>query len=1429
MFPLTGDATPFQFDISYFVEENVTIDGISEIDTLDTTLITNFIVNLTDEAPNTVPDSLNAKYWERSLGFYSGVDQLSEVRTNCELRFIEEAIDILYSYSDVSVTVHSLLKGDSETFTLNKSGNTFQQSVTFDHESSLSIGDGTVQVELTDTLIARFENPKLPLDTIEIRVPFDVGTLLTITSATYYDNSGNGFVDSIFVGFDTEKSVPDSDIEELFSHMNIAPERNFSYNKKSWDGGLALNVTENNTVPRTGIESFDTVSLRSEILSMGAITFDSKVIVTDSVAPVILANGAFLNDEVGTVDDRLTVLFSETIKDGSETGYYFNFYRGTDSYTAQLTAESIIENSVTYSLGTVSIGYMNDGDSLRINSVAKLVEDKAAIVQMNENNPLRVLSVQSSIAVTGSAFYDSNADGLIDSVTVSLSGGEGADINIDELKGNIVLPSHRNLRVDSAKIDGLVVTLFVTQTDGNSNTAVTDQDSIKVLAGSVGSVIIPANISTLPEDKMSPVIMESGVSVLDLPGVAVDTVTVLFSESIVENSGSSEPFEFRRGVDNYSVFLSLIETNGAEAKYVVDSVAGGELILNGDSLRISSFGLVEDLFANVQINDENIEREVAVVSIIELSNTTYYDATGDGFIDSITIDVEIEDGIIFSGDSLLELIDLPSFRLFTIISTEIKTVSDQPLLSVIVTENRLSPNTAVTDQDSIVITKGKVGTVQIISTKTIPVIDRVAPVILENGAILYGFSNDVDDTLSITFSESVTELLSSGEQFSFRRGNTPYNLLLTPVETVNNEIVFSVDTITSLEYAVTGDSLRINSLLSQITDLVGNRQNNVLNIERELTVISKVIPQETAYFDNDANGMIDQIEITLDASNAFFENSSTEFLTAITLSEERQFSIDSSYFEPGVLVLSVTEGSSEPNTAVEAADIVSFSAGTVGGGTLITDYTLDVVDSMAPVIMPNGAILYEFSNGVDDTLSITFSESVTELFNSGEQFSIRHENTPYTLFLTPIETVNNEIVFSVDTITSVEYSVTGDSLRINALLSEITDLVGNRQNNVLNIERELKVISKVIPQEATYFDNDANGMIDQIEIALDASNAFFENSSTEFLTAITLSEERVFSIDSSYFEPGVLVLSVTEGSSEPNTAVEVADIVRFSEGTAGGGTFITDYTLEVIDSMAPVIMPNGAMYHDSLGGTDLVDILFSEPVIVSSSVGESIRFYDGEEPYQMFLKMISEEGNRCTFTVEEGIRPESEELDSVQINSDFLGLIQDLNGLAQVSPENIRRSLQVKNYVSPYELQVGVLSPYVQGVSPVPAGFENVAFQLRTGTDGGYTGMAMQVRAVIAGTNTTLVGPHLEGRVRIFDHLGNQVLESGELVFLPESGSSIFVWNGLNEYGREVASGAYLAHFIVRATVPAAEYELPSGEYDQVLEKDVMIGVKKPL
>lgn len=1419
MFPLTGITTPFEYSIDYYIEDTTIVNGVETINLIDTTLNTNFSVELKDNVTD-LPEKFTKESWERSLGFFDGNQALSVISAtsqNTEIRFTEEAINIFYGYNDVDVEIKSKMKGDTEVLRLNKNSNVFTHGIDIDNSGAIAV-DGRIQVDMVDTLIATFRNPKLPLDTIQIEVPYDVGTLLTLNSATYYDNNADGFIDSIFIGFQIENALSVDEVEELFALLanNIAPDRNFSFLTREWvNNGLGIKVVENSATPQTAIVEGDTISLGEAILASGGLTYQSKVTVTDGVAPIILSGGAVYNDLPNKQDDRLIIQFSEDIQNNTNTGQYFEFRRGADVYTASLTPESFNGSTGTFMVNSLSIDYMAEGDSLNIHFEKGMITDLAGVTQTNENNVERRLRVVSTISMGDVIFFDTSADGYIDKVTIDLIAGEGAELKIEDLQPRILLPTNRRLLVESAEINGGTVTMIVDGTNGNINTAVSDDDFVTILAGDIGMTNIPTDITKKAIDKMAPVIMPGGAVLRDLPETVNDTLTITYSEPVLESGQSGRYIEFRRGAAPYTAHLAPLATNGNVVQYAINSLLDVTSMIAGDSLRIEDgFSLVADYEGNPQINPENVERELQVLTTIGVSNATYFDNSGDGYIDSITLTIDAGEGVALDAAALQGQIKLPDNRFISINSSKFEGSEFQML----VTETGDLPRTAVSDEDKITLLAGSVGTAKIDNNITISVVDSMAPVIIRDGAVLYDYPS-TEDTLEITFSEPVEKSnRAASEYFIFRSGNSPYKVFLTPTETSANTVRFSVNNVVT-DYMRDGDSLRINSEIGLIKDIAhGVIQRNANNSEERLRVISTIEIGEAKYFDVNADGFVDSITIAVQAGDGV-TLSGNDLIGQIELPSYRNFNVLSSTLADGELAIIVTENRQVPNTAVSNSDSIIVAKGTLQGAMIPETRVIGAQDFMAPVILQDGATMVDYANA-PDSLVISFSEPIADIPGSGELFDIRRGDKVYKLFLEPVAVSDNEALFAVtfvnmDNIDAPKHMMSGDSLRIKPDRQLIKDLNGFDQRNGLNIERRLKVIADISPVEAAYFDENADGFVDIIRITFEAGDAINEVNTSELADAFEFNEDRIFTINGSQFDGATLVLNVTEGSEKPSTAIADKDRVKLpNDVNIDGGLVSNEKSIAVLDSLAPVIMPLGAVLHDSLSGTDLLTVEFSEKVTVTADPEKSLLFTAGD----LILKKDSQDGNKFTFIIEGDY--ESFGDDSVWINHAVTGAVVDENGLNQTNEANIRRPLEVITYINPYELTVNAVTPYLQGVEVIPDERLNLPeFNLTGGENGGITGLTMQARAVLTGSDVSLDGIILEGEVTIIDPLGNTILPRTPMVFDIDHNDLIYVWNGRNQAGRKVSNGTYAARFSIRAVTADGSY---SKEYGQT----VMLGVQ---
>ena len=140
----------------------------------------------------------------------------------------------------------------------------------------------------------------------------------------------------------------------------------------------------------------------------------------------------------------------------------------------------------------------------------------------------------------------------------------------------------------------------------------------------------------------------------------------------------------------------------------------------------------------------------------------------------------------------------------------------------------------------------------------ISVQDRVAPVLLSAHVETHEVG---DDTLFMDFSENISRV-PPGEPFIFHNGNARYQVILSTISLRSYQYMGRVLSVDGEMNA--GDSVWINASVNT-SDLAGNAQSNSGNRRVFLTVNNLDIPVEfpsAAYFDDDADGFVDRINIS---------------------------------------------------------------------------------------------------------------------------------------------------------------------------------------------------------------------------------------------------------------------------------------------------------------------------------------------------------------------------------------------------------------------------------------------------------------------------------------------------------------------------------------------------------------------------------------
>ena len=438
LFPLIGKETVFKYNINY----KMTKDSIVGTDTItvvikDTATEVSFTANIDPALP--VSDSVELSHWGRNLEFYynnTPINQVSETMNTLEIRFTEYKVDTLYDYENVSIILtHSGgTVQDMETFLLDDMGS----YLSFEFPRTVADpvpGDGILQHQDPDNIIAIFRNADLPLDTLRISIPLEFNDPIDIECAYYYDNNGDGYVDSIYVEATTEIAggLTDDHVGELLDNAITLPAfRNFTINSSAvTSGGFYIDVTEDKSNnPTTYVTPDDKFIVSKYILSIGGKVEAGNAPIYDKVAPIIhwAPKSALLTDyPVDTTADTLRVTFSEPVRRVTpDEPFYFLDQDHNTNYTVKLSDAGQPENDkmVFYVTSLSGVDYMEEGDSLWIKETDR-VGDNEGNYQNNDNNTRRKLYVERKAIP-----YDFNP--------VAISPIDLANIHINKIPSEII-------------------------------------------------------------------------------------------------------------------------------------------------------------------------------------------------------------------------------------------------------------------------------------------------------------------------------------------------------------------------------------------------------------------------------------------------------------------------------------------------------------------------------------------------------------------------------------------------------------------------------------------------------------------------------------------------------------------------------------------------------------------------------------------------------------------------------------------------------------------------------------------------------------------------------------------------------------------------------------------------------------------------------
>lgn len=243
--------------------------------------------------------------------------------------------------------------------------------------------------------------------------------------------------------------------------------------------------------------------------------------------------------------------------------------------------------------------------------------DSIILIYRNPDNPLDTIrkaypfSIDKILTFPAAYYYDSNADGYVDSIYIKVEGAVVQE-DLDKLKSSIHLPSYRNFKVNSLNIVQGGIAFNVTEQSKDIKTYVTTSDVIIVDGGNLpGGGIITGNIINA-QDKMAPVLISGKLFSTETN----DSLQVVFSEP-VDHFSLTEPIMFSYNGTVYTVKLAENGVFSRETYYTskVISVQTGFAISNGDLIWINPAGKIGDTLDNKQENPENRRVKISVQEI----------------------------------------------------------------------------------------------------------------------------------------------------------------------------------------------------------------------------------------------------------------------------------------------------------------------------------------------------------------------------------------------------------------------------------------------------------------------------------------------------------------------------------------------------------------------------------------------------------------------------------------------------------------------------------------------------------------------------------------------------------------------------------------------------------------------------------------------
>ncbi|MFP4162441.1 MAG: vWA domain-containing protein [Chitinispirillaceae bacterium] len=329
-------------------------------------------------------------------------------------------------------------------------------------------------------------------------------------------------------------------------------------------------------------------------------------------------------------------------------------------------------------------------------------------------------------------------------------------------------------------------------------------------------------------------------------------LTVLFE--------GSEISVVRENMDKLDVVFNPGEENFEHVRVEITNSAGEKLDLekldldqNGDGTWEGSF--LREIQADPSIGDNRLQHRLVdsivvvfrnpdlpldtfrvslpfnVSKSVTVQSASYHDIDADGFIDSIflSMDNPIDDDDL---EEFASLVTLPFHRAFRVDSLK---VVPGGVAYLVEEQGGAEPRTNTTSDDQLVVSEDILPNGGFILGTTVPILDKVAPVITSAYLRIDGSATD---SLMVSFSEPMHPVTAE-RPFLLRGDSGQYAAVLQPGSRSQSQETFAVIGVENAEYITPGDSIWIN-FASDVADEKNNIQDNPDN--RRVNVSVKQVP-----------------------------------------------------------------------------------------------------------------------------------------------------------------------------------------------------------------------------------------------------------------------------------------------------------------------------------------------------------------------------------------------------------------------------------------------------------------------------------------------------------------------------------------------------------------------------------------------------------